>query len=124
VPLLLFIGNYQLCPLVLGIEWDNLIKEKNVGLVIVDSIIALYRAQLKGMEWLARQQQRLNYVVDFLNRYAENFNLSVVYTNQVLEQVNILHITLKVQVGGNIIAHAATHRFLLRKTKNDVVIIT
>lgn len=59
-----------------------------------------------------------------MKRYAERFNLAVVYTNQVLQQLNLPHITMKLPAGGNIIAHAAMHRFLLKYAKDDTRIIT
>jgi len=93
------------------------IVRNRVKLVIVDSIIALYRAEFKGREWLARRQQRINYLIDWLKRYAHMYNIAVVYTNQVLSQPVPWGATLKIPAGGNIIAHAATHRFILRSLK-------
>jgi len=89
--------------------------DQGARLVIVDSIIALYRAQFRGLEWLARRQQAINYVLDWLKRWARIYGAVVVITNQVLTHPLPSGIALKLPAGGNIIAHASTHRFLLKK---------
>lgn len=87
----------------------------NVRLIIVDSIIALYRAEFKGREMLANRQQRINYLLDWLKRYARRYNSVVAITNQVISQPVPWGVALKVPAGGNIIAHASTHRLIVRK---------
>ena len=62
------------------------IEEYKAKLVIVDSIIALHRAEFTGRETLAERQQRLNIMFHKLNRLAEVDNLAVVVTNQVQSQ--------------------------------------
>ena len=89
--------------------------DQGARLVIVDSIIALYRAQFRGLEWLARRQQAINYVLDWLKRWARIYGVVVIITNQVLTHPLPSGIALKLPAGGNIIAHASTHRFLLKK---------
>ena len=59
------------------------IEEYKAKLVIVDSIIALHRAEFTGRETLADRQQKLNIMLHKLNRLAE---VAVVITNQVLSQ--------------------------------------
>ena len=85
------------------------------ALVVIDSIIALYRAEFRGREMLARRQQRINYLIDWLKRYGYKYGVAIVYTNQVLTQPVPWGAALKIPAGGNIIAHAATHRFLMRR---------
>ncbi len=94
---------------------------RGVRLIVIDSIIALYRAEFKGLEMLAYRQQRINYLIDWLKRYSYRYQLAVVYTNQVLSQPVPWGFAYKVPAGGNIIAHAATHRFLLKKTGSEWV---
>ena len=99
-----------------------LLREKGVRLIIIGSIIALYRSQFKGIEYLARRQQKINYVLEWLKGYSQIYNIAVVYTNQILTQPIPFGVALKVPAGGNIIAHAATHRFFLRKRKDFILI--
>jgi len=64
------------------------IEEYRAKLVIVDSIIALHRAEFTGMGTLAERQQRLNIMLHKLSRLAEVHNLGVVITNHVQSQPN------------------------------------
>ncbi|MEM4455369.1 MAG: AAA family ATPase [Thermofilaceae archaeon] len=89
--------------------------EDNAKLVVIDSVIALYRAQYRGIEWLARRQQAINYLLDWLKRWARIYGVAAVITNQVLTHPLPSGVALKLPAGGNIIAHASTHRFILRK---------
>ena len=93
------------------------IEEYNAKLVIVDSIIALHRAEFIGRGTLADRQQRLSIMLHKLSRLAEVHNIAVVATNQVQSQPddffaggNGLRPT-----GGNVMGHASTYRILLRK---------
>ncbi|HDI74399.1 MAG: DNA repair and recombination protein RadA [Thermoprotei archaeon] len=100
----------------------KLIEEKNVRLILVDSIISLYRAEFKGREMLAARQQRLNYVLDWLLRIAKIYGVYVVVTNQVLE-VPLSYGETKRPAGGMIMAHACTHRLLLKRSKDSTRIM-
>jgi len=101
------------------------IEEYRAKLVIVDSIIALHRAEYTGRGTLAERQQRLSIILHKLNRLAEVHNIAVVVTNQVQSQPddffsggNGLRPT-----GGNIMAHATTYRIFLRKAGRDRIAI-
>jgi DNA repair protein RadA len=103
-------------------ELEKFVREELSGyleggarLVVIDSVIALYRAQYRGMEWLARRQQAINYLLDWLKRWARIYSAVAVITNQVLTHPLPSGVALKLPAGGNIIAHASTHRFLMRK---------
>jgi DNA repair protein RadA len=103
-------------------ELERFVREELSGyleggarLVVIDSVIALYRAQYRGMEWLARRQQAINYLLDWLKRWARIYSAVAVITNQVLTHPLPSGVALKLPAGGNIIAHASTHRFLMRK---------
>jgi DNA repair protein RadA len=93
----------------------NTYLDQGARLVVVDSIIVLYRAQFRGIEWLARRQQAINYVLDWLKRWARLYSAVIAITNQVLTHPLPSGIALKLPAGGNIIAHASTHRFLMKK---------
>ena len=95
------------------------ILRDNVKLIAVDSLIALYRAELKGLENLAFRQQKINYLLDWLKRFAEDYELAVVYTNQVVQAVSGF-IVYKAPAGGNIVAHAGTYRVFLHKRKDCI----
>ncbi|ABL78423.1 DNA repair and recombination protein RadA [Thermofilum pendens] len=93
-----------------------------VKLVVIDSVIALYRAQFRGREWLAMRQQRINYALDWLKRLARVYSIVVVITNQVVSVPSNWGVAVKLPAGGNIIAHASTHRFLMKKAGDSWLI--
>lgn len=95
-------------------DLPSLLRDK-ARLIIVDSIISLYRAEFKGREMLAARQQRINYLLDWLKRYARRYSAVIAITNQVLSQPVPWGVALKVPAGGNIIAHASTHRLIMRR---------
>jgi len=103
-----------------SVKWaDRLIKERNVKLIMVDSIIAPLRAEYVGREVLWERQQILNKVLRILLNYAKAFNLAVVVTNQVVSNPQIIYsgdpTASKIPTGGNILAHNAETRIYLRK---------
>jgi len=103
------------------VRWaDRLIKERNVKLLLIDSIIAPFRAEYVGREVLWLRQQQLNKTLRYLLNYAKAFNLAVVVTNQVVANPQVVYTgddptANKVPTGGNILAHNAETRIYLRK---------
>ena len=103
-----------------SVKWaDGLIKERNVKLILVDSIIAPLRAEYVGREVLWLRQQLLNRILRDLLNYAKAFNLAVAVTNQVVANPQVVYTgdptANKVPTGGNILAHNAETRIYLRK---------
>jgi hypothetical protein len=101
------------------------IEEYRTKLVIVDSIIALHRAEFTGRRTLAERQQRLNIMLHKLNRLAEVHNIAVVITNQVQSQPDDFSAgrdSLRA-TGGNVMGHATTYRILLRKAGSTRIAI-
>jgi DNA repair protein RadA len=93
------------------------IEEYRAKLVMVDSIIALHRAEFTGRGTLAERQQRLNIMLHKLNRLAEVHNIAVVITNQVQSQPDDFSAGrdgLRA-TGGNVMGHGTTYRIFLRK---------
>jgi len=97
----------------------KLIKEKNVNLLIVDSVTSNFRAEYSGRGELATRQQNLNVHLRTLQRLAEVFNIAIYITNQVMSRPDILFGDPTVPIGGHILGHFSTHRLYLRKSKAD-----
>jgi DNA repair protein RadA len=98
------------------------IEQYKAGLVIIDSIISLHRAEFTGRETLAERQQRLNAILHKLIRLAEIYNIAVVYTNQVQAQPDSFldnGFDSMRAAGGNIMGHASTYRIFLRKAGHN-----
>lgn len=85
-----------------------------IKLVIMDSAMALLRAEYIGQAFLARRQQLLNKMLIKLKRIAEVHNLAVIITNQVYDKPDGFG-NPEVASGGNIMAHASTYRVSLSK---------
>jgi len=95
-------------------------KESNVGLVVVDSLIAHFRAEYTGRGTLADRQQKINRHMHLLQRkLADPNNLAILVTNQVMARPDILFADPTAPVGGHIVGHTATFRIYLRKSKGD-----
>ena len=109
---------------VLAIERaDKTIKEKNIKLIVVDSLMSLFRSEYPGRGALGERQQKLNAHIHKLQSLADTHNLAVYITNQVMDNPAILFGDPTTPVGGNIVAHAATTRLYMRKSKEEKRIV-
>jgi len=98
----------------------KIIIEKNIKLIVVDSLISHFRAEFIGRGTLATRQQLLNLHLHDLLRLAEMYpELAVVITNQVQSKPDTFFGDPTRATGGNIIAHGATVRIYLRKGKGE-----
>lgn len=97
----------------------ELIQEKNVGLLVIDSLTSHFRADFVGRAELAERQQKLNRHLHVLQRLADSFNLAVFVTNQVMARPDVLFGDPTQAVGGHVLAHQSTYRIYLRKSKGE-----
>ncbi|XP_034662163.1 DNA repair protein Rad51 homolog [Drosophila subobscura] len=101
----------------------GMLFDTRYSLVIVDSIMALYRSDYTGRGELAARQNHLGLCVRLLQRLADEFGVAVVITNQVTAVLDggggMFVADAKKPVGGHILAHASTTRLYLRKGKGD-----
>ena len=102
---------------------DKLVQEKNIKLIVVDSLTALFRAEFIGRGALGERQQKLNQHIHKLQLLADKHNLAVYITNQVMDNPGILFGDPTTPIGGNVLAHAATTRLYLKKSKEDKRIV-
>lgn len=96
--------------------------EDQFSLLIVDSITALFRVDFSGRGELAERQQKLAKMMSQLIKLAEEFNVAVYITNQVVSDpggASMFVADPKKPVGGHILAHASTTRLSLRKGRGD-----
>lgn len=97
----------------------EMIKEKNIKLIIVDSLTSQFRSEFVGRGMLADRQQKLNKHMRVLQKIAEMSNVAVLVTNQVMERPDILFGDPTAPIGGNIVGHASKTRLYLRKSKEN-----
>ena len=87
----------------------------NVKLVIVDSLMAHFRAEYVGRESLAVRQQKLNQHLHVLQQLANTYNLAVFITNQVQARPDAFFGSPTKATGGHVLGHASTYRIKNKK---------
>ncbi|MGC9309889.1 MAG: DNA repair and recombination protein RadA, partial [Candidatus Nanoarchaeia archaeon] len=90
-----------------------------IKLLIVDSLTAHFRAEYSGRGQLADRQQRLNRYLHQMMRLADQYNIAVYVTNQVMANPAMMFGDPTTAIGGNIVGHACTYRMYLRRGKKD-----
>lgn len=94
---------------------ETLCKTRGVRLIIIDSLMALLRAEYVGIGKLAPRQALLNNIIHTLSRIAETYNCAVLLTNQVSVKMMGMF-SSNDAIGGNIVAHGCHFRVMF-KTK-------
>ncbi|XP_058958962.2 meiotic recombination protein DMC1/LIM15 homolog [Pocillopora verrucosa] len=91
-------------------------------LMIIDSIMALFRVDFCGRGELADRQQKLAQMLSRLQKLSEEFNVAVFITNQMTADPGAtmsFQADPKKPIGGHILAHASTTRISLRKGRGE-----
>jgi len=95
-------------------------EERNVRLVVIDSLTSHFRSEYSGRGELAPRQQKLNRHLHSLQRnLADMHNIAVIVTNQVMANPGMMFGDPTTPVGGNIVGHLSTYRVYLRKSKGN-----
>ncbi|MBD3262978.1 DNA repair and recombination protein RadA [Candidatus Woesearchaeota archaeon] len=95
----------------------ELAKTEDIKLVIIDSVMALFRSEYTGRGTLADRQQKVNKHMHYLQKIADMYNVAIYITNQVMARPNIFFGNPTTAVGGHVLAHTSTYRVYLRKSK-------
>ena len=98
----------------------QMMSESRFSLIVVDSVMALYRTDFSGRGELSARQMHLAKFMRALQRLADQFGVAVVVTNQVVAQVDgaaMFNPDPKKPIGGNIMAHSSTTRLGFKKGK-------
>lgn len=105
-------------------ELAHVIKEKNIKLIIVDSIINLHRNEFAGRGTLYDRQHRLAGIVFKLIKVADVYGVAVLFTNQVSANPdgNMFGNPEKA-TGGNSIAHLSAYRLAIHKASGNERVI-
>jgi len=103
------------------------IEARNVKLILIDSLMAVLRAEYVGREVLWYRQQLLNRMIRRLLNLAKIYNIAVAGSNQVVAnpQAQFVYdpIQQKVPTGGTVLGHNANTRLYLRKAKGTKRIV-
>ncbi len=86
---------------------EDLIKNDNlpVKLLIVDSLMSLFRSDFSGRGQLADRQQKLNKHMHTLLKLANNYSIAVYVTNQVMANPAVFFGDPTTAIGGHIVGH-------------------
>jgi len=103
----------------------KIIKERAVKYLCIDSFVAPFRREYPGREYLAPRQQKLNYCIGMLLKYAEAYEMAVLVTNQVLATPQVQYTTrpelLNPPIGGHVVSHGVNNRLYVQSTSNPYV---
>ncbi|RSH81258.1 Meiotic recombination protein dmc1 [Apiotrichum porosum] len=99
------------------------VEDRTYKLLIVDSIMNLFRQDYSGRGELSERQQKLNQFLARLQKIAEEFNVAVILTNQVQADPGAAAMFAAASsakpVGGHVLAHASATRIQLRKGRGE-----
>ncbi|MHA2154426.1 MAG: DNA repair and recombination protein RadA [Candidatus Hodarchaeales archaeon] len=91
----------------------------NVGLIIVDSLMAHFRSEFAGRATLAERQQLIGKYLAFMAKQSEIMNCVAVVTNQVSAKPDAMFFgDPNKPIGGNVVGHTVTTRLMIRKGKD------
>lgn len=96
-------------------ELGKILDKRKIGLIIIDSAVAHFRAEYLGRGTLADRQQKLNRFMHVLTRTAEARNVAIVVTNQVQATPDVFFGDPAKPTGGHVVGHSSTYRIYLRK---------
>ena len=109
-----FNSNHQI---LLAEKIEEMIKEKDIGLIIVDSLTSHFRSDYVGRGMLSERQQKLNKHMHTLKRMSDIYNITTIVTNQVMSKPDSFYGDPTIPIGGHIVAHCSTFRVYFRKSK-------
>jgi len=95
---------------------DALTKDKNIKLIIIDSVISLFRAEYIGREMLSERQQMLANHLGDLKTFARKNDIVVVVTNQAQDDPSGFAFGDAFKpTGGNVVNHNTNYSIMLKK---------
>ncbi|XP_035224821.1 meiotic recombination protein DMC1/LIM15 homolog isoform X1 [Stegodyphus dumicola] len=92
-------------------------------LLVIDSVMALFRVDYSGRGELADRQQKLAQMLSKLQKMSEEYNVAIFITNQMTSDPGAamsFQADPKKPIGGHILAHASTTRVALRKGRGEI----
>ena len=81
-----------------------------LGLLVVDSLTALFRSHYIGLGSLAQKQQKLNNHLRDIAIFSDTTACAVIVTNQVMDCPDLFMSKVEQAVGGHVVAHSTKYR--------------
>lgn len=97
------------------VEREIIEGEKDVKLIIIDSLMNHFRAEYLSRGTLAIRQQTINGYLHKIAGLVANYGMAVYLTNQISADPGCMYGDPNRAIGGNIVAHFATTRVYLKK---------
>jgi len=91
-------------------------EDRNIKLVIIDSLTSNFRSEYIGKGAIMERQQKLNQHLQQISRIGDLLQAAIVVTNQVMAVMDVENNATQ-PIGGNILAHGSTHRIELSKSR-------
>lgn len=92
----------------------KIIKDYGIRFLAIDSFVSPFRRDYPGRELLTPRQQKLNYCIGLLLKFAWAYEMAVLVTNQVLATPVVQFTTrpelLNPPVGGHVMSHGVNNR--------------
>lgn len=98
---------------------EEMAKNDNVRMLIVDALMSIFRTEYVGRGALAERQQKLGKHLATLRKIAEMHNIAVFVTNHVQSNPNSFFGDPTKPIGGHVLGHAATCRIYIKKSKKN-----
>lgn len=89
---------------------DKVNSEWPVKLIVLDSLMAHFRAEYTGRGKLAKRQQKIGNHLGQLDHIASTYDMPVVLTNQMVDSPGTAFGDPKSAIGGNIVGHRVRFR--------------
>lgn len=96
-------------------ELYSLCPENNIKLVIVDSMMGHLRSEYVGRGMLSGRQDELKAMTHTLMKVAQSTKVTVIYTNQMMDDPAKMYGNPEKPIGGHVMGHRATTRLQIRK---------
>lgn len=93
--------------------------ERNIKLVIIDSVLGHLRGEYIGRGMLSARQDELKRMLLNLRKVALSTKTTIIYTNQVMDDPSVIYGNPEKPTGGHVMGHAASTRLHLRKGRRD-----
>ena len=90
-------------------------SDSKIKMLIIDSIINLYKADYPGPSALPKRQQQLNKYMHMLSNIAQRARVAVIVTNHIQSSLEGFRSKPIVPAGGNVISYVATYRIRLMR---------
>lgn len=98
-------------------EAEKLIAEdKEIKLIVIDSVMGLFRGDYTGREKLSERQKYLNNHLTLSHNISKHYNIATIWTNQVSINPGVFYGDPIIAIGGKIMGHKSTFRVYFKKS--------